>query len=299
MPPHSRSEGRLIIAERVMQYFEDAGMFHLRSVDIWDRANSEALGGRLHDSIEPNSYKSNNLEFKNNLTENYYRRFYNSIIMFEGEWNINGHVVDGFISVNNDYSWRKTYYDIEVDCYSKGEIDDIVELFLGLEYFKDMFQDFLEYMKVQAGDSAFHINRIFYSYGVPHPEDLENILVLHTNSLKAFVNFLYQRLKADNDAWFKSNVRPYTRNTYLNELFEHELTEKKIYKFHEDTELLAVPGGSITYIAGKEDSFIAFYKKFKEELFMPIAKSLPSDKELRSYIRRVLSKTSTLDNFTG
>jgi len=297
LPPHSRAREKMIIAERIVKYYESSGMFELKSLNVWDKARSESLGGNLIESIESLRYKSIKEEFIHNIVENYYRRFYNSIIVFEGKWNIDGTIVDGFISVNNDFNWRSVYYDIEIDCYSEGGIDDISEIFLGLNYFSDMFKHFLEYLENYAGESRLLITSIFYSYGVPHEEDLENILVMHTNSMKNFVSFLYKRLKADNDSWVKDHVKPYTRPTYLNEIFEHELTEKKINQYYLESDLMVVPGGSITYIAGREDSFFSFYQKFKSGIFQPIANSLPSSSDLKAMIKRALNEARKMDDY--
>jgi len=212
-----------------------------------------------------------------------------------GDWSILDSNFEGFISINNEYSWRLAYQDIEIDAFGQKDQEDLVEILWMNENINYLIKDFLTTITSKKTDIYSRISEIYFSIGAPEFGNVENLMALHIPSWRTMVRFLYTQMHNDEDKWYRDRIAPLNRSFFLRSLTEQKLVENLFNKFVDESELIQHAVGSITYIAKRKDSFKAFYNKFKNEVFKNASTQLPNADRLKKSILNGIEKTTKLD----
>jgi len=297
VPPHEWVERKLDLSNKILSYLSSIGMFSVNKVTVWNKTPIRALGGRIIEQNKSFNFQQDFTSFKRKIVDNYYRNFYRSVIRFEGNWTWEGKTLEGYFSLNNDFTWRGSYYDIELDCYGEGDIHDLLDLFDLYEHPDSLIKDFIVNVSQYSKETDLNLAHVFYSLGPPDPEDLESIIALHTKSYTSFLNYFYTRLIKEDDLWIEQRVKPYTKSFYMKTIRENDFTKNQFDRFLADASVNAIPGNSITYIGNRSDSLITLYNKFKEEIFKTTSQRLPTRADLEKIIKAALTRTSSLDKY--
>jgi hypothetical protein len=107
------------------------------------------------------------------------------------------------------------------------------------------------------------------------------------------VTFLYNKLRRIEESWVKDQVEPIDRHFYVSSLVSIESIEKIFSEVIKKTDLIESEGNSVIYIAEDTDTFKTFFEYFKNEIFRPASKELPSAAFLKEKMRNGLEGTRT------
>ena len=288
IPPHIRAKYKINLGKFILKYLIKNELFTLNNIKIWNNAPSEIMNGK-----EIKNYSLNDADVLDDIEEefniyNYYNKYYNSIIRINGSWTYEGGFIEGYISVNNNWDWRNVYYDIEIDCYSKDDINDITDYFFKLGNRDDVIENFIESISNYCNNNHINLNRFIYSHGVADINEFEKIKVIHTSSFNQLMDFFYDNLKNDEDSWIENKVKPYKKETFLKIIKEDNSIKNRFEEISQEHNLEVIPSGSVIYISNDDDSLINVYNVFKEEIFKKVAEGLPPADFLYEQIKNSL-----------
>jgi len=286
---------RLDYCYRTIRYFQQGEVFLPTTVKVWINATTETLGGNLKREIPITNLYNDVKILLSWIKDAFYREeLFSSIIVFEGTWQFNHVKFAGFFSVNNEYAWRQAYHDVEIDAYGKGEYEDLVD-YLWKEHLIDTITPkFLDEVKREGRGKPAKPREIYFSIGAPEYGEIVNLVALHLRDWRAFVDFLYSRLRKDKASWIKNKVAPIDRSFFLSSIKAQKVVQSVLKRLLEESLLVEQGGNSVTYIARGRESFINFYKRFKEEVFKSATKELPEADTLKKKIKKGLEGIETL-----
>lgn len=120
---------RLRLAFDIATYY--SWYFSPSSIEIWENATIQSLGGRLIRVLKAEKTLSVDLQDIVSYIREYSFRLKSSIIVrVLGNWILaDSPVVLGYVAVTN-FDTRPMYGDIAMNAFLKGDIDDVVDLFL-------------------------------------------------------------------------------------------------------------------------------------------------------------------------
>jgi hypothetical protein len=256
---------------------------------VWRYAPSTTLGGTLKETMPAVDLYSVIVKLRDRLGKTYdFEDVLYSIVVFEGIWNLNGTRLTGFFSVNNDYTWRKSYYDIEIDAYAKGEFEDLVDALWKKQDIKALVPSFIAQIEQASRNVPAKPSVIYFSIGVPAYGDVSNLMAIHLPSRRTFISFLYSALSKSEDPWISSRVTPIRTAFFVNTIADEDVVQKRFERALEEVPLIEQKGGSVTYIAKDKDTFNKIFEKVTETIFKPALKGLPQAETLQVSIRKGL-----------
>jgi len=291
----ARALARLHYSYEAARYFYQGRIFLPENIKIWLKAPSESLGGTLKDTIPITElYRAIEELRKQFAREFYYKELFSSIIIINGKWDINGEKFEGFVSANNEDSWRSAYYDVEIDAYARGEVEDLVDVLWGKQQLENLFPNFVsELRRVGRGQLA-KPTEIYFSIGAPEYGEVDNLVALRVQDRRRIIDFLYSKLRKSKESWIKSKIAPIDRGFFVSSVNEQRAVQMMFGRITQESLLVEKAGSSVVYVAKERDSFGKFYKKFKEMIFEPVSRDLPEAKEIKKKMLKGLEKIETL-----
>jgi hypothetical protein len=292
--PIDRALGRLFYCTEAIRHFQRDKFFVPRSVSIWLNAPSEALNGKLIYRKDMTDLDNIAQQLQRRFKDSFYRDgLPASIILFEGTWQLYGLEIAGFFSCNNYRAWNRIYFDVEIDAYSKGEYGDLMDVFLAHGEVPELAKNFVAYSKMSSQNQIIMPRFIYFSRGVPEYGEVEDLVALYLRDRHDMVTFLYNKLRRIEESWVKDQVEPIDRHFYVSSLVSIESIEKIFSEVIKKTDLIESEGNSVIYIAEDTDTFKTFFEYFKNEIFRPASKELPSAAFLKEKMRNGLEGTRT------
>jgi len=293
--PLASALARLHYSYEAAKYFYQGRIFLPENIRIWLKAPSESLGGTLEDSISiTDLYGTVEALRQRFAKEFYYKELFSSIVIIDGKWEMNGEKFEGFVSANNEFSWRSAYYDVEIDLYAKGEIGDLVDVIWGKPELENLFPNFVnELIRVSRGQLA-KPTQIYLSLGAPEYGEVDNLFAVRLQDRRTMIDFLYSKLRKSKEPWVKSRVAYIDRHFFVSSINEQKAVHTLFGQIIQESELVEKPRSSVVYVAKDRESFSKFYKKFKEMIFEPASKELPEATEIKKNMLKGLEKIETL-----
>jgi len=224
----------------------------------------------------------------------YQERLFSSIIVFEGTWDFDDVKLVGFFSANNEYVWQNAYHDVEIDAYGRGEFGDLMDVFWDRNEIENLVSAFITELRQIGRGKNTKPSQVYFSVGAPEYGELSNLLALHLQDWRAFVGFLYSRLRKDKAPWIKNKVAPIDRGFFLRSIREQDVVKNISRKILRESLLIERTGKSVTYIAKDRKAFTKFYQKFKEEIFRSASGDLPEAEKLKKLMQKGLERVETL-----
>jgi hypothetical protein len=290
---------RLFYCTEAIKYFKRDRFFVPQSVSIWLNAPSEALDGqRIYKEELTDDLESITRKLQTRIKNSFYaHNLPNSIILFEGVWQLHNLEMAGFFSSNNYRSWNRLYFDVEIDAYSKGEYGDLIDIFLAHGEVPTLVKNFVTCSRMSSQNQAIMPRFIYFSRGVPEYGEVDDLVALHLEDRNDMVKFLYAKLRRIEESWVKNQVEPIDRNFYVSSLVSIEIIQRLFSDVVKKTNLMENEGNSVTYIAEDTETFVKFFEHFKNEIFKPASKELPNADSLKEKMRNGLqgTKQTTLD----
>ena len=286
---------RINYCHESMRYFYQGRIFLPEMIKIWLNAPTETLGGILKKQMKiVNLYRDVEI-LRSWIKQEFYREeLFSSIIVFEGVWSFDNVKLAGFFSANNKHAWRDAYHDVEIDAYGKGEFEDLVDVFWRKGDIETIASSFFTELKRVGRGQPTKPSAIYFSIGAPEHGEVANLRALHLQDWRAFVGFLYSRLRRDKASWIKNKVAPIDRGFFLGSIREQKVVHTIFKRILEESLLTEKTGKSVTYIARDKESFTKFYQKFKEEVFKSVSQELPNAETLKKRMKKGLEKIGTL-----
>lgn len=274
---------RLHFSYETIKYFQEGHVFVPETVAIWLKASSETMGGKRIDEKPIKDIYETIETLRNRFVREFYpNELFSSVVVFNGKWNLDGEELDGFVSANNEPSWRSAYFDVEIDLYAKGEIEDLVDFLWRKPDLENVFANFTKHLKrTEKGQSAKPMI-IYFSVGAPEYGEVDNLVALDLPDRRRFVDFLYAKLHKKKEAWVKDRIDPFDRTFFVSAVHEQRAVEEIFAKIGRECSLIEQPGGSVIYLAKERGAFAEFYKGFEKMVFKPISEQLPEAKEIKS-----------------
>ena len=291
----ARALSRIKYCYESIRYFHQGRIFLPETIKIWLNAPTETLGGILKRQMKIVNLYRDVETLRSWVRQEFYRQeLFSSIIVFEGIWDFDDIKLAGFFSANNEYTWREAYLDVEMDAYGKGEFEDLVDVFWKKGEIETIVSSFVTELKRVGRGQPIKPREIYFSIGAPEHGEVANLRALHLQDWRAFVGFLYSRLRRDKASWIKNKVAPIDRGFFLSSIREQKVVQTISKKILEESLLTEKVGKSVTYIARDRDSFTKFYQKFKEEVFKSASQDLPEADALKKRMQKGLERTETL-----
>lgn len=289
---------RLHYANEIIRYFHEGLVFIPENIEVWRNFPSESLGGKLEtDKTRKITDLFRDIALlRKQLTDRAYPldRLLSTIIVINGIWDLNGIKLAGFISINNNYNWRRVYRDIEVDAYGRGDIEDLVDALWKREDVCEVVSKFVSRMKMVEKEQLSKPRQIFLTSGVPVKGETENLMAIHLKDRRDFIDFLYSTLRERGDPDIKDKMHPLDRDFFVNALASHRVTNRKLGEVLKDTFIREESGNSVTYIAKERNSFTRLYDEFYDTVFKPAMANLPKTKDVKLTIAKGLERIATL-----
>jgi hypothetical protein len=293
--PLARALERLHYTYEVAKYFYQGRIFLPQNITIWLKAPSESLGGTLKDTISITELYATIQALRERFAREFYsEEFFSSVVMVNGKWNLNGEKLEGFISANNDDTWRSVYYDIEIDVYARGHIKDIADVIWGKPNLENFFPNFVKELRRVGRGHLAKPREIYFSIGAPEYGEVDNLLALRLQDRRRMIDFLYSKIRKSKESWVKNKIAPIDRSFFVSSINEQRAVQRMFSQFAQESLLVEITGRSVVYVAKERDSFAKFYKRFKEKVFEPASRELPDAKEIKRNMLRGLEKIETL-----
>jgi len=293
--PLERALSRIHYCYEAIRYFAKGRLFLPRTIRVWMDAPSETLEGIKKREIQIVDLYNDVERLRSWFKEDFYQeRLFSSIIVFEGVWDFDNIKLAGFFSVNNEYTWRNMYLDVEIDAYGKGDIEDLVDVFWEKGEIITLAPNFFMELKHAEKGEPTRPREIYFSIGAPEYGGFDNLVALHLQDWRALVGFLYSRLRKDKAPWIKSKVAPIDRGFFLGSIREQKVVPMILKRLIEEASLVEQHGKSVTYIAKDKKSFSKFYQKTREEVFKSAVQDFPESEALKKKIQKGLERIETL-----
>jgi len=292
---------RLHYANEIIRFFYEGRVFIPKNIEVWHRFPSKSLGGECR-----NKFPQDSAEIVDPFREiALLRRLFSdrsypldqlisTIIMINGIWDINGTKLAGFLSVNNDFAWRRVYRDIEIDAYGKGDIEDLVDALWKFEEIQSIVNKFIKKITLSASNQLAIPREIYFTTGVPVKGEPENLMAIHLPDRRDLIEFFYSTLSKLGEAEIKDKMNPLDRTFFINAISEHKVVKRSLRRTLDAIAIKEELGNSVTYIAKERNSFLKLYEQFYEAVLKPAMKELPKSKDVKSLIRKGLERIGTL-----
>jgi len=255
-----------------MKFFQKS-LFKLQNAEIWIDAPSETLGGTLFRKIEKEDPYSLSEIVSSLLSSLPYDQASESIVIFNGTWNFDDISLSGYFSIQNSYTWRKVYHEIEINAYAKKDLEDLVDAL-----WKTMPQDTTSL--VQKFITALHqttvrsgrlgLSRVLFCIGVPTEEDPTNLMAAHlTGERKSLLRIFYTALRRSRDPKVISKIKPLRDSFFIDTIHKEEVVQERLSKKIQSALIVEKKGDSATYIAKDRKSFGTLYREITDIVLRP------------------------------
>ena len=123
------AQSKLVVLQNIFGAYR--GYFEATQIELWQYGARKALGGKMVAELsvkEPSSVTNEIAQ----MWERYHKNWQlleTMILRIKGGWNIDNLIMPGLIALNCQEEWAKSYGDIEVTSYRKGNIEDFIDLF--------------------------------------------------------------------------------------------------------------------------------------------------------------------------
>lgn len=292
--PLDKALARLHYCTEAIRQLQFSHYFTAKKYSVWLNAPSEALNGKKIREGEITNFWDTSETLRSWVKERFYEEgLVASIILFEGEWNINDVTLNGFFSCNNYAFWNRVYLDVEIDAYSCGSYGDLIDVFLAQKSVSEFAKLFVSNMHSASMNQGIKPRFIYFSRGVPEYGEVEDLVALYLKDRRDMTTFLYTKLRKGKEAWVKNQLIPIDKVFYLKTLSDIEALEACFNEVIEKTSMLEKHGDSITYIANDTESFTKFYKVFRDTVFRPATKRLPHAEYLKAKMEDGLGGTQS------
>jgi len=221
MSPLAKALARVHYCYESIKYFYEGRFFIPDKIMIWMKAPSEALGGSLKRQVLIYDLHRDIKELQSYFEKRFYtEELFSSIVMVTGTWDLDGMKLAGFISCNNEYSWHRAYFDVEIDAYGKGEVEDIIDALWAKNMIETVAISFTKEMKLAGAKQLAKPREIYFSIGAPEYGEVENLIALHLQDWRDMIRFLYAKLRKEEELWIKNKVAPIDSGFYVSSIIE-------------------------------------------------------------------------------
>lgn len=293
---------RLHYATELIRFFYEGRVFIPENIEIWRGSPSETLGGKIKEKF-PKGYDkiSDPLRELARLRKFLAKRNYpldellSSVIVINGVWDFNGIRLAGFLSINNNYSWRRVYRDVEMDAYGRGDIQDLVDALWKMDDIQSLIGKLVERISMAEEKQPVKPREISFTIGVPVKGETETLMAVHFLYKRDLIDFFYKTLGKLGEESIKEKMRPLNSGFFISAISDHKVAKSRLREGLEETYIKEIRGNSVTYVAKERKSFTKLYEKLYGTVFKPAMKDLPKAREVTLRISKGLEKLGSLD----
>lgn len=291
----SRTSSKISLAYEILNFYD--AYFDPSRIEIWSEAPNEALGGQRRTQIEcrEKSRVKDVLMQALDIVRKDRDLLESMILMMRGVWTISGLKVPGYICVNNEESSVKTYGDIEVGAYSRGEVTDIIDLFwMDSTLTRHLVNDFLSRFS-KFYDESHSVNYIVFGIGAPLVQPVTEWSASYHRRPTDFLYKVLSTMKKEPRIGVSSYLRLiYTRGIAA-ELYKIENFKKTLERIAYRNSVELDARSSLKLVGKYQDS----YKNMINDLMIflgPVFKSsLPEDQTITKRMADEINRQSSLD----
>lgn len=294
--PYERTRVRFNYGWKVLKYFVERG-FSPTSTEIWNHANSVSLGGinrrtiecsknmTIGDIAQKTADEFRNLPFEQQLS---------SIIIVNGQWDLENRQLICYLSINHDFFWRRLYKDIEFDAYASGDVEDIAELIWRKENLRlQLGRNFVNEITGREEKGA-KIESIYFAVGVPSVSNASTLRLAYVQGATDLIeSILYTFLKISNE-----EIRDHSKGTkgdfLISRLMRKEYILKKVHEMERSAGIIEEYAGSRLFIGKDQKSFEKFVNDFGKEVLEPVLRQLPATEDYDSFIDKAFQRFRSL-----
>jgi hypothetical protein len=274
--------------------------FEARTVEEWRTATDESLGGKRV-SQYPIEVPANVAHVLNETARKYKSHVgleLPVIITIKGAWRTDETPIAGYVTMSNDFDWRKTYGDIEIGAFAKGEITDVVEVFWKTEQKRqELVSDFMN--KFSGYDTATHeMESIIFALGVPTVVGVSEWVASYFKKPPAYFINVLSSMEKDNPT-IKTYIRLINRLALASDLYRIEHFKDYLKQTTKRTNVAMDFRLSLQLVGKDLQSYKHLYEELSSSLAQVLRNSLPPDEEIDGKLQKESAKLagfSTLDS---
>ena len=287
---------RLHYATEMLRFFYEGKIFVPQNIEIWRDFPTETLGGEREDTIEVSEIFRDIAALRMRFASRDFslERLMLTIVVINGHWDLNGELIPGFFSVNNNPAWRGIYKDLEIDASGSGDVADLIDAIWKRDDTESIVLSLIKKLKASEENQKVTPNMVFFSIGVPEKGAVENLVGLNVKDRRTLIDFLYSTLHEKADTNIRDRIPPLNRDFFIKTINEQNIVQERLEKTLKDTLVREEPGGSVTYIARDRKAFSKLYETFSERVFKPAMLELPKVHEVELRIRKGLENIPSL-----
>jgi hypothetical protein len=291
-----QAKSRYAFAYGTLKWF--SAYFEARNVEVWADASDEALGGRQLDMIRITQHG----EFPG-IAAGILQKYESGdtplssiILVIRGVWKHQGLTLPAYIGINNLERWRENYGDIEVNTFTSGDVNDVVELIWKDE---EMLQGLVNNYMEEFGhfeEEGLEMESIVYCLGVPNEVNLSKWLASYYKTPIHYFTRLLGSVESENPR-IHTYVRLINRLALASDLYDIKFFRDHIKELGGKRSVDVDYRSSIKLIGYTPESYGKFYEDLAKSIMEVLTKSLPKDSEVDELLRTQSARLAGYDTF--
>ena len=266
-------------------------LFHPQEIQVWLDATSLALGGKQVRVIPINNLYEDSEKLYQYLIGLPFTELTRSIVMFSGRWTFNNVELEGYFSVQNQDEWRKTYGDLTISTYAKGDYHDIVDGFWSLENARKIILDLIRSLAHPSTPLLVRPAQVSFSHGIYSDEDPTNLMAIYlSGERRSLLKIFYKALIASEDQSVVLKSKPLETKFLLDTLISNAIVTRRINKRLERDLIDELPAGSSLYFGRNPDSFKKLFAEITDAVLRPAFSKLPEATKVAEQIEEGLEE---------
>jgi hypothetical protein len=265
--------------------------FEARSIEEWRTATDESLGGKRLSQypIEAQASVAAVLDEIAKKYKGYVGLELPVIITIKGAWRTDRSPIAGYLTMSNDFDWRKTYGDIEIGAFATGEVTDLVEILWRSELRRDLLvSDFIN--KFSAYDTEAHeIESIIFALGVPTVVSVSEWVASYFKNPPSYFIHILTSMEKDNPT-IKTYVRLINRLALATDLYRIEHFKDYLKQTSKKTNVVMDFRLSLQLVGKELQSYKHLYEELSSSLALVLKNSLPPDEEIDGKLQKESAK---------
>jgi hypothetical protein len=277
---------RLRLAFDIANYYSD--YFSPISIEIWENATVQSLHGRMIRVLKAEKGLNTDLrDIVNYIREYSFRVKSKIIVRVLGNWVVaNSPVVLGYVSVSNR-EMRPVYGDVSMNAFSKGDIDDVVDLFLKAGSATEFLIDSFAAKFGHYEDEVFKVKSLYFHEGAPSRSDITTLVAAHYGNINTFLlDSLYTAILQE--PTIGDSLSAYRYKFLVNTIHDvPDFPDFLATLFHKYG-VLYNRHGSVILSTRERNSFAKLFGELSKQVLQPMAMELPKKVELASKVRHAI-----------
>lgn len=284
---------KVATATTLLTLIKEEGVFMPTSLTIWENTFNESEGGRLvREEADVRSWGPAGLR---NYIISVVEKMplvspYKAVVLIEGV--IRKGDVPAYLAVYGTPLLARIYGDVELDVWPTSEVESLAQLYYQNGEVRDKLNDIIakilgeisgnvKYVVIgESPDAGWNVLEWAFFYSPDKKLLIKNIL----KTVKYLAEKGSEELKPLADA-----IKPYKEELFATLLFEIPEFANKLKRMAKESDVQLDLKRSITFIAGTPQSSRAFFRKFENEILVPLKEHLIGEERMKRILRQIIT----------